>query len=98
MKQTGSRVWCFTGPRYLFCSVGMQYSWIVAYHPGLTAEVVDGVEGVDRVDATILEADDKAAEVLSQRHAVRVLPDQDKVWLKGPGRDKGSDVSLSNAQ
>lgn len=73
-------------------------SWIVTYHPGLAAEVVDGVEGVDRVDATILEANDEAAEVLSQGHAVGVLPDQDKVRLEGPGRDERSDVSLSNTQ
>ena len=50
------------------------------------------------MDATILEADDEAAEVLSQRHAVGMLPDQDKVGLEGPGRDEGSDVLLSNTQ
>lgn len=76
----------------------MQKSWIVTYHPGLAAEVVDGVEGVHRVDATVLEADDEAAEVLSQCHAVGVLPDQDKVRLEGPGREEWSDVLLSNAQ
>lgn len=53
-------------------------------HPGLAAEVVDGVEGVDRVDAAVLEADDEAAEVFSQRHAVGVLPDQDEIRLEGP--------------
>lgn len=53
-------------------------------HPGLAAEVVDGVEGVDGVDAAVLEADDEAAEVLSQSHAVGVLPDQDKIRLEGP--------------
>lgn len=43
----------------------MQWSWVITYHPGLAAEVVDRVEGVDGVDATILEANDEAAEVLS---------------------------------
>lgn len=50
------------------------------------------------MDATVLEADDEAAEVLSQRHAVGVLPDQDKVRLEGPGTDEGSDLLLSNTQ
>lgn len=53
-------------------------------HPGLAAEVVDGVEGVDRVDAAVLEADDEAAEILPQCHAVGVLADQDKIRLEGP--------------
>lgn len=73
----------------------MQWNWVITYHPGLAAEVVDRVEGVDGVDATILEADDEAAEVLSQCHAVGVLPDQDKIGLEGPGRDMGSDILLS---
>lgn len=75
-----------------------EQSWIITYHPGLAAEVVDGIEGVDRVDAAVLEADDEAAEVFSQRHAVGVLPDQDEIRLEGPGRDEESDVLLSNAQ
>lgn len=47
------------------------------------------------MDAAVLEADDEAAEVFSQRHAVGMLPDQDKVGLEGPGRDTRSDVLLS---
>lgn len=34
-------------------------------HPWFAAEVVDRVEGVDCVDATVLETNDEAAEVLS---------------------------------
>lgn len=50
------------------------------------------------MDATVLEADDEAAEVLSQRHAIGMLPNQDKVRLEGPARDKRDDVLFSNAQ
>lgn len=78
-------------------SLAGQQSWTVTYHPGLAAEVVDGVEGVDCVDAAVLEADDEAAEVFPQCHAVGVLADQDKIRLEGPGRDQDSDVLLSNA-
>lgn len=77
-------------------SSGLQ-CWIITYHPGLAAEVVDGVERVDGVEAAVLEADDEAAEIFPQSHAVGVLPDQDKIWLEGPARDEQRGVSLSNA-
>lgn len=64
-ERTLEAVWCSISTRYLLCSFGMQWTWVITYHPGLAAEVVDRVEGVDGVDATILEADDEAAEVLS---------------------------------
>lgn len=35
------------------------------YHPGFAAEIVDGEKRIDAVDTTILEANDKAAKVLS---------------------------------
>lgn len=57
------------------------------YHPGLAAEVVDGVEGVDGGQPSILQADDQAAVVFAQGHAVGVLADQDEVWLEGPARE-----------
>lgn len=49
------------------------------------------------MDAAVLEADDKAAEVFPQGHAVGVLADQDKIWLERPGRDEENGVLLSNA-
>lgn len=56
----------------------------VTYHPGLAAEVVDGVEGVDGGQPSVLEADDQAAVILAQGHAVGVLADQEEVGLEGP--------------
>lgn len=53
-------------------------------HPGLAAEVVYRVERVDSRKSSILKADDKAAVVLSQGHAVGMLSDQDEVWFEGP--------------
>lgn len=79
------------------CSADVQQGWVITYHPGLAAEVVDGVEGVDGVNAAVLEANDEAAEVFPQCHAVGVLADQDKIWLEGPGRDQERGALLSNA-
>ena len=38
--------------------LGSRSAWPITYHPGLAAEVVDGVEGVDSGQPTVLEADD----------------------------------------
>lgn len=91
------RLWLSIDARDLLCSADTQKSWIITYHPGLAAEVVDGVEGVDRVDAAVLEANDEAAEVFPQSHAVGVLADQDKIRLERSGRDEENGVLLSNA-
>lgn len=69
-------------------------AWLITYHPGLAAEVVDGVEGVDSRQPSVLEADDQASVVFAQRHAVGMLADQDEVWLEGSAKRKdGSSVT-----
>ena len=65
----------------------------VTYHPGLAAEVVDGVERVDSRQPSILQADDQAAVVLPQGHAVGMLADQDEVWLEGSAERANSSVT-----
>lgn len=69
----------------------------VTYHPGLAAEVVYRVERVDSRKSSILKADDKAAVVLSQGHAVGMLSDQDEVWFEGPAK-KGSNSYIKTWQ
>lgn len=69
-------------------------AWPVTYHPGLAAEVVHGVERVDSGQPSILEADDQAAVVFTQGHAVGVLADQDEVWLEGSAK-RGADSSVT---
>ena len=69
-------------------------AWPSTYHPGLAAEVVDGVEGVDGRQPSILEADDQAAVVFTQGHAVGMLADKDEVRLEGSAkRGAGSSVT-----
>lgn len=65
------------------------------YHPGLAAEVVYGVERVDSRKPSILKADDQAAVVLSQGHAVGMLSNQDEVRFEGPAK-RGTTVVLSH--
>lgn len=71
-------------------------AWPVTYHPRLAAEVVDGIEGVDGGQPSILEADDQAAVVFAQGHAVGVLADQDEVWLEGSAK-RGTDSSINTS-
>lgn len=56
-----------------------------AYGPRFVAEVVDGVQTVDRGDACVLQADDQVPEVLVLGHAEGVLTHKDKVGPEGPG-------------
>lgn len=72
----------------------LRVSPATTYHPGLAAEVVDGVEGVDGGQPSVLQADDQAAVVLAQGHAVGVLTDQDEVGLEGPAREGPTVASL----
>lgn len=58
-------------------------AWPITYHPGLAAEVVDRVEGVDGRQPSVLQANDQAAVVFTQGHAVGMLADQDEVGLEG---------------
>lgn len=69
-------------------------AWPITYHPGLAAEVVHGVERVDSGQPSILEADDQAAVVFTQGHAVGVLADQDEVRLEGSAK-RGADSSVT---
>lgn len=69
-------------------------SGCVTYHPGLAAEVVDGVEGVDGRQPSVLEADEQAAVILSQGHAVGMLTDQDEVRLEGSA-ERGAHSSVT---
>lgn len=71
-------------------------AWPITYHPGLAAEVVDGIEGVDGGQPSILEADDQAAVVFAQGHAVGVLADQDEVRLEGSAK-RGADSSVNTS-
>lgn len=64
------------------------------YHPGLAAEVVDRVEGVDGRQPSVLEADDQAAVVFAQGHAVGMLADKDEVWLEGSAK-RGANSSVN---
>lgn len=59
--------------------VPSRWTDLVTYHPRLAAEVVYGVERVDRRKPSILQADDQAPVVLSQGHAVGMLSNQDEV-------------------
>lgn len=65
----------------------LRVSPAATYHPGLAAEVVDGVEGIDSGQPSVLQADDQAAVVFAQGHAVGVLADQEEVGLEGPARE-----------
>lgn len=56
-----------------------------AYRPRLVAHVVDGCEGVDARDASVLQPDDQVPEILVVGHAEGVLADEHKVWLERPG-------------
>lgn len=68
--------------------------WPCTYHPGLAAEIVDRVEGVDGRQPSILEADDQAAVVFAQGHAVGVLADKDEVRLEGSAK-RGTNSSVT---
>lgn len=57
------------------CPPHSRSAWPITYHPGLAAEVVDRVEGVDSRQPSVLEADDQASVVFTQSHAVSVLTD-----------------------
>lgn len=56
-----------------------------AYSPGFVTEVVDGVQRVDRGDASILKTDDQVPEILVLGHAEGVLAHQDEVGPERPG-------------
>lgn len=60
----------------------------MTYHPGFAAEVVNGVERVDARDTSEMQTDHEVPEVLPGDHAVGMLANQDKVWLKGPAEEK----------
>ena len=68
--------------------------WPCTYHPGLAAKIVDRVEGVDGRQPSILEADDQAAVVFTQGHAVGVLADKDEVRLEGSAK-RGTNSSVT---
>lgn len=53
-----------------------------AYRPRLVTQVVDGREGVDARDASILQSDDQVAKILVLGHTVGMLTDEYKVWLE----------------
>ena len=60
-----------------------------AYRPRLVAHVVDGCEGVDARDASVLQPDDQVPEILVLGHAESVLADKHKVWSERPaGRNR----------
>lgn len=52
------------------------------YGPGFVTEVVDGLQGVDAGNTSVLQSDDQVTEVLILRHAEGMLSDQDEVGLK----------------
>lgn len=55
-----------------------------AYSPRLVAEVVDGVQRVDRGDASILQTDDQVPKILVLGHAEGMLTHQHKIWPERP--------------
>ena len=57
-----------------------------AYRPWLVTQVVDGLEGVDARDTTVLQTDDHVAKIFILGHTEGMLTDEDKVWLEGPGK------------
>lgn len=52
------------------------------YSPGFVTQVVDGVQGVQAGNASILQGNDEVAEILILCHAVGVLADEHKVRLE----------------
>lgn len=56
--------------------------YLATYHPGLVAEVVDGVQGVDTGDACILQTDNDVSVVTVLRHAEGMLSNQHEIWLE----------------
>lgn len=56
-----------------------------AYSPRLVAEIVDGVQRVDRGDACVLQTDDQVPEILVLGHTEGVLAHQDEVRPERPG-------------
>lgn len=65
--------------------LAVTYAKESAYSPRLVAEVVDGVQGVDRGDAGILQTDDQVPKILVLGHAEGVLTHQHKVWPERSG-------------
>lgn len=66
------------------------------HHPWLVTEVVDGLQGVDTGETSILHAYDQVAEVLILGHAEGMLPDKHKVWPEGTGeKEKAVGASVS---
>lgn len=65
------------------------------HHPWLVTEVVDGLQGVDAGETSILHAYDQVAEVLILGHAEGMLPDEHKVWPEGTGEKEKAAVGIS---
>lgn len=65
--------------------ITVTYAKECAYSPRLVAEVVDGVQRVDRGDAGILQTDDQVLKILVLGHAEGVLTHQHKVWPERSG-------------
>lgn len=68
---------------------------LFTYHPGLAAEVVYGIQRVDSRKPSILKADDQAAVVFSQGHAVGMLSNQDEVRFEGPAKRGGNSCIIT---
>lgn len=71
---------------HLMLPTSLHVGCLFTYHPGLAAEVVYGIQRVDSRKPSILKADDQAAVVLSQGHAVGMLSNQDEVRFEGPAK------------
>lgn len=56
------------------------------YRPRLVTQVVDGLEGVDARDASILQTDYHVAKIFILSHTEGMLTDEDEVRLERPGK------------
>ncbi len=53
-----------------------------SYRPRLVTQVVDGCEGVDAWDTSILQPNDQVAKIFILSHTEGMLTNEDKVWLE----------------